>query len=88
MGFLPTARLGVGGAGREIAGVAEEIEANLVVIGHRPDGIGRDIPGQESSLQRPSERGAPVPMAKRTDGRRISLQTRELLGSALHAPAD
>jgi hypothetical protein len=96
MGFLPTARLGIGGAGREIAGVAEEIGVNLVVIGDRPDGplarwlfgIGRDIPGQESSMQRPSERGASVPMAKRTDGRRISLQTRELLGSALHAPAD
>ena len=38
MGFSPTARLGMGGAGREIAGVAEEIGANLVVIGHRPDG--------------------------------------------------
>ena len=38
MGFSPTARLGIGGAGREIAGVAEEIGANLVVIGHRPDG--------------------------------------------------
>ena len=38
MGFLPTARLGIGEAGREIAGVAEEIGANLVVIGHRPDG--------------------------------------------------
>ena len=42
MGFSPTARLGMGGAGREIAGVAEEIGANLVVIGHRPDGpLGR-----------------------------------------------
>ena len=38
MGFSPTARLGMGGAGREIASVAEEIEANLVVVGHRPDG--------------------------------------------------
>jgi len=38
MGFSPTARLGMGEAGREIAGVAEEIGANLVVIGHRPDG--------------------------------------------------
>jgi nucleotide-binding universal stress UspA family protein len=38
MGFSPTARLGMGEAGREIVGVAEEIEANLVVIGHRPDG--------------------------------------------------
>ena len=42
IGFSPTARLGMGGAGREIAGVAEEIGANLVVIGHRPDGpLGR-----------------------------------------------
>jgi nucleotide-binding universal stress UspA family protein len=38
MGFSPTARLGMGEAGREIAGVAEEIDATLVVIGHRPDG--------------------------------------------------
>jgi nucleotide-binding universal stress UspA family protein len=38
MGFSPTARLGMGEASREIAGVAEEIGANLVVVGHRPDG--------------------------------------------------
>ena len=38
MGFSPTARLGIGKAGREIAGVAKEIEANLVIVGHRPDG--------------------------------------------------
>ena len=38
MGFSPTARLGIGEAGREIANVAEEIGANLVVVGHRPDG--------------------------------------------------
>jgi nucleotide-binding universal stress UspA family protein len=38
MGFAPTARLGMGEAGREIAAVAEEIGANLVVVGHRPDG--------------------------------------------------
>jgi len=38
MGFSPTARLGMGEAGREIAGVAREIGANLVVVGHRPDG--------------------------------------------------
>ncbi len=38
MGFSPTARLAMGEAGREIAGVAEEIGANLVVVGHRPDG--------------------------------------------------
>jgi nucleotide-binding universal stress UspA family protein len=38
MGFAPTQRLAIGEAGREIAGVAAEIEANLVVVGHRPDG--------------------------------------------------
>ena len=38
MGFSPTARLGIGEAGREIAKVAEDIGANLVVVGHRPDG--------------------------------------------------
>ena len=38
MGFSPTARLGMGAAGQEIAGVAEEIGANLVVVGHRPTG--------------------------------------------------
>jgi nucleotide-binding universal stress UspA family protein len=38
MGFAPTARLGMGEAGREIAAVANEIDANLVVVGHRPDG--------------------------------------------------
>jgi nucleotide-binding universal stress UspA family protein len=38
MGFLPTARLGIGEPGREIAKVAEDIGANLVVVGHRPDG--------------------------------------------------
>ncbi len=38
MGFSPTARLGMGEAGREIAAVAREIDANLVVVGHRPDG--------------------------------------------------
>jgi nucleotide-binding universal stress UspA family protein len=38
MGFSPTARLGVGAAGQEIAGVAEEIGANLVVVGHRSTG--------------------------------------------------
>ena len=39
MGFSPTARLGMGEAGREIAAVAREIDANLVVVGHRPDGL-------------------------------------------------
>jgi nucleotide-binding universal stress UspA family protein len=38
MGFSPTARLGVGDAGKEIAGVAREIGANLVVVGHRSTG--------------------------------------------------
>jgi nucleotide-binding universal stress UspA family protein len=38
MGFSPTARLGIGEAGREIAKVAKDIGANLVVAGHRPDG--------------------------------------------------
>jgi nucleotide-binding universal stress UspA family protein len=38
IGFSPTARLGMGSAGQEIAGVAEEIGANLVVVGHRPTG--------------------------------------------------
>lgn len=42
MGFSPTARLGMGAPGPEIAGVAEEIGANLVVVGHRPSGpLGR-----------------------------------------------
>ena len=38
MGFSPTARLGMGDAGKEIACVAEEIGANLVVVGYRPTG--------------------------------------------------
>src|ERR1700732_4747494 len=38
MGFSPTARLGMGAAGQAIAGGAEEIGANLVVVGHRPTG--------------------------------------------------
>jgi nucleotide-binding universal stress UspA family protein len=38
LGFSPTARLGMGAAGQEIAQVAEEIGANLVVVGHRPTG--------------------------------------------------
>jgi nucleotide-binding universal stress UspA family protein len=38
LGFSPTARLGMGAAGQEIAEVAEEIGANLVVVGHRPTG--------------------------------------------------
>jgi nucleotide-binding universal stress UspA family protein len=38
-GFSPTARLNIGEAGREIAKVAEEMGANLVVVGHRPDGL-------------------------------------------------
>jgi nucleotide-binding universal stress UspA family protein len=38
LGFSPTARLGMGAAGQGIAEVAEEIGANLVVVGHRPTG--------------------------------------------------
>ena len=38
LSFSPTARLGMGAAGEEIAEVAEEIGANLVVVGHRPTG--------------------------------------------------
>jgi nucleotide-binding universal stress UspA family protein len=38
MGFSPTARLGVGNAGEQIAEVAKEIGANLVVVGYRPTG--------------------------------------------------
>ena len=38
MGFSPNARLVVGDPGKEIAGVAKEIGANLVVVGHRPTG--------------------------------------------------
>jgi nucleotide-binding universal stress UspA family protein len=39
MGFSPTAKLSTEEAGREIAEVAAEIGANLVVVGHRPDGL-------------------------------------------------
>ena len=38
MGFSPTARLGMGNAGQVITEVAQEIDANLVVVGHRPQG--------------------------------------------------
>lgn len=38
MGFSPTARLGMGAPAQQIAGVAAEIGANLVVVGHRPTG--------------------------------------------------
>jgi nucleotide-binding universal stress UspA family protein len=38
LGFSPTSRLEVGDAGQKIAEVAEEIGANLVVVGHRPQG--------------------------------------------------
>jgi nucleotide-binding universal stress UspA family protein len=38
MGFSPTARLGTGDAGQVITEVAHEIEANLVVVGHRQQG--------------------------------------------------
>ena len=39
MGFAPTASLSIGEAGREIAKVAKAMEANLVVVGHRADGL-------------------------------------------------
>jgi nucleotide-binding universal stress UspA family protein len=38
MGFSPTARLGMGDAGHVITEVAHEIDANLVVVGHRSQG--------------------------------------------------
>ncbi|MGY4310775.1 universal stress protein [Bradyrhizobium sp. JR3.5] len=38
LGFSPTARLETGDPGHEIADVAEEIGAQLVVVGHRPQG--------------------------------------------------
>jgi len=38
LGFSPTSRLEIGDAGKTIAGVAEEIGAHLVVVGHRPQG--------------------------------------------------
>ena len=38
VGFSPTARLGMGAPAQQIAAVAEEIGANLVVVGHRPSG--------------------------------------------------
>ena len=38
IGFSPTARLGMGAPAQQIAAVAEEIGASLVVVGHRPTG--------------------------------------------------
>jgi len=38
LGFFPTSRLETGDAGQKITEVAEEIEAHLVVVGHRPQG--------------------------------------------------
>ena len=38
LGFSPTARLEVGDPGQKIADVAEEMGAQLVVVGHRPQG--------------------------------------------------
>jgi len=38
LGFSPTSRLEMGDPGRKIAEVAEEMEAHLVVVGHRPQG--------------------------------------------------
>ena len=38
LGFSPTSRLETGDAGQKISEVAEEIEAHLVVVGHRQQG--------------------------------------------------
>ena len=38
LGFSPTSRLETGDAGQKISEVAEEIDAHLVVVGHRPQG--------------------------------------------------
>ncbi|MGH6679321.1 MAG: universal stress protein, partial [Bradyrhizobium sp.] len=38
LGFSPVSRLETGDPGQKIAAVAEEIDANLVVVGHRPQG--------------------------------------------------
>jgi nucleotide-binding universal stress UspA family protein len=38
LGFSPTARVEMGDAGQKIAEVAAEIGAQLVVVGHRPQG--------------------------------------------------
>jgi nucleotide-binding universal stress UspA family protein len=38
LGFSPTSRLETGDPGQKIADVAEEIGAQLVVVGHRPQG--------------------------------------------------
>jgi nucleotide-binding universal stress UspA family protein len=38
LGFCPTSRLEIGDAAQKIAEVADEIEAHLVVVGHRPQG--------------------------------------------------
>jgi nucleotide-binding universal stress UspA family protein len=38
LGFSPTAKLEAGDPGHKIADVAEEIGAQLVVVGHRPQG--------------------------------------------------
>jgi nucleotide-binding universal stress UspA family protein len=38
MGFSPTARLGIGDPAEQIGAVAREIGADLVVVGHRPQG--------------------------------------------------
>ena len=38
LGFSPTARLETGDPGQKIADVAKEIGAQLVVVGHRPQG--------------------------------------------------
>jgi nucleotide-binding universal stress UspA family protein len=38
LGFSPTSKLEMGDAGQKIAEIAEEIGAQLVVVGHRPQG--------------------------------------------------
>jgi nucleotide-binding universal stress UspA family protein len=38
LGFSPASRLEMGDPGQKIAEVAEEIQAHLVVVGHRPQG--------------------------------------------------
>jgi nucleotide-binding universal stress UspA family protein len=38
LGFSPVSRLETGDPGQKIAAVAEEIDANLVVVGHHPQG--------------------------------------------------
>jgi nucleotide-binding universal stress UspA family protein len=39
MGFAPKSRLGIGDPAELIGGVAREIGADLIVVGHRPQGL-------------------------------------------------